>query len=56
MVLFTLRTLISHDYSQLLSNLKIYDRYRVDHKDIVYFGSCAVVFMLPIVDMSRVRV
>ena len=52
-MLFTLRTLISHDYSQLLPNLKIYDRYRVDHKDIVYFGSCAVVFMLPIVDMSH---
>jgi hypothetical protein len=47
----TLRTMISHDCSQLLQPLKISDRYRVDHKDVVYFGSCAVVFMLPIVDM-----
>jgi hypothetical protein len=26
-------------------------RYRVDHKDVVYFGSCAVVFMLPPSDL-----
>ena len=23
-------------------------RYRLDHTDVVYFGSCAVVFMLPL--------
>lgn len=43
-------SIASADSSAHLSSL--FNRYRVDHKDVVYFGSCAVMFMLPIAGMT----